>query len=737
MADYFMETQAHEWLLTAQNGAYALGTGNLLNLRKYNGLLVKSDIEFQRIMLVSCIEEEVNWRGDKFFIDSSNYSNCIYPEGFLHLVKSWLRPYPVFLYSSLPHNDDILIKKEIMMDEKTSTVLVKYTNLGSHTLHFKLKPKFAMRNHHHLNESGIFDRIKVHTDFRVLDGTSNTTFSVQRADTHCSVFGLLQHGRVIHDNVIFRNIFYPWDAYRGYQATEDLIAPLCFEFELKVNETNYILFSDKDIAGVQSTETTYLKVIDEIEKRYKKLPMPFDVPIKKKRLEDNQQSQAKNQDEIVYDEPILPTLDFEDKVFFEQEDYLKILEHSMKDFLANDDIVAGFPWFGAWGRDTMISMDGVLKLPKGAEICYQILEKYAKQIKNGLIPNMCGESHQDANYVSIDATLWFVLRLYEVCKALNSNATTTKKSKIERWKRVISISEEILKSFYETKVTFAQNSQSEIGSTKFGKDYFVREDGLLELGDNFAWATWMDAKVYDMPVTPRNGAPVEINALFYNAICAYEKMIFEHNEICPNKDNIMINHSYVELASLIQQSFSKFWIGDFLADRLIGDEPVREYRPNALIATSLPFTDKLLSLEKIQQVYESAFLDLYTQYGIRTLSPKDPKFKRKYIGGTEERDKAYHQGTVWGWLMLPFVKTWLCAYPEKAVQEKIQHLSYLIEKIRNGYMRGHIASVAEVWDGDKPHFPKGCPAQAWSVSAIFSIEKIIYDLQNPTTEGSR
>jgi len=163
MSDYFMETQAHEWILSSGTGAYALGTGNLINQRKYNGLLIRSDADFGRILLVSGIEEEIEWRGEAMFLDSSHYNNCIYPEGFLHLVKSWLRPFPVFLYSSLPHNEDILIKKEILMDETTSTVLIKYTNLCKNTLKFRLRPKFALRNHHYLNEAGTWDRVVADT----------------------------------------------------------------------------------------------------------------------------------------------------------------------------------------------------------------------------------------------------------------------------------------------------------------------------------------------------------------------------------------------------------------------------------------------------------------------------------------------------------------------------------------------------------------------------------------------
>jgi len=721
MSGYFLETQSHEWILSAQNGAYALGTGNLINQRKYNGLLTKSDSNFQRVLLVSSIEEEVEWRGESFFLDSSHYNNCIFPEGFLHLVKSWLRPYPVFLYSAVPHNEDILIKKEIMMDENSSTVLIKYTNLSNHKLHFRLRPKFALRNHHYLNEAGTWDRVHVHSEIKSLKDLASVVFSVQRADNRQSAFGWLQHGFGFHDTRILRDIYYPWEANRGYPSNEDLMAPLGLEFDLNVNESNYLLFSDKYIDNETAQAPSpaqkgklsgYLSKVDEIEKRYKKMPTPKDIPTKR-----SPETKSKKQESS-----ILSSLDYNDGIMFAHKDYMKILELSMRDFLANNDIIAGFPWFGAWGRDTMISMEGIMKLPKGAETAFAILEKYAKQVKNGLIPNMCGESHQEANYISIDATLWFVLRMYEVCKELHENYPDSKKNKMERCKAAAELAETILKEVLGVSGKGAKKGNQP-------KDFFIRSDGLIELSENFASATWMDAKVYDTAVTPRSGAPVEINALLFNALCAYEKMVDGHNEHCTARDTILTNQLLLEARSCLAESFQKFWIGDFLADRLIGDEPVREYRPNAFIATSLPFSDKLLSLDKIQQVYETGYVELFTPYGIRTLSPKDPKFKKKYFGGVVERDKAYHQGTVWAWLLLPFAKTWLKAYPDKSVEESINHLSYLIEKLRNGYMRGHIASVAEVWDGDKPHFPKGCPAQAWSVSAVFCIEHILLELQ--------
>jgi len=689
MADYLLETQAHEWLLSSQSGAYALGTGNLINQRKYNGLLTKSDKYFNRILLVSSIEEQIEWRGESFFCDSSHYNNCIFPEGFLHLVKSWLRPFPVFLYSSLPHNDDILIKKEILMDEQSSTVLVKYTNLGSHKLHFILRPKYAIRNHHYLNEPGTWSRVRVYSEFETDTEQGSTKFMVQRLDSMINVFGWLHRGNGFEDFRIYGQVYYPWEANRGYPCSEELVSPLGFDFDLAVNESNYLIFSDERIE-------TSVELISRIEKRYSKLPIPFDLLQKRKKYHPTGE------------ESILMFLDNEDHVFFNGDDYEKILEFSMQDFLANNDVVAGFPWFGAWGRDTMISLEGILHLPKGTDIAFRILEKYAGQIKNGLIPNMCSESHQTANYISIDSTLWFVIRSYQVGLKL-VQMKSAKRNKLEKWKHILLVTEQILEDLL----------------VKPHEDFGIRPDGLFELKAHFSSATWMDAKVGDKAVTPRDGSPVEINALLYNALSAYEKMIEEHNDLCTGKNQKMVNNYYLEIKSKICLSFQKYWFGNYLADRLVGNELIQEIRPNAIIAASLPFSRNLLSVEQMQQLYETAHLELYTPYGLRSLSPKDSKFQKKFIGKTEERDKAYHNGTVWAWLLLPLAHTWLSAYPDKTSHEKIQQLSSFIEKLRNGYQRGHIASVAEVWDGDKPHFPKGCPAQAWSVSAIYTIEKLI------------
>jgi predicted glycogen debranching enzyme len=699
MSNYFLETQSHEWILSNKKGSYALGTGNLVPQRKYHSLLTKTDNNFDRYSLVGTMEEMIEWRGENFFLDSNHYNNCIYPEGFLHLVKSWLRPFPVFLFSSLPHNNDILVKKEIVMDENTNCTQIKYTNLSAHKLHFTIRPKFTLRNHHHLNQSGSWDFGDI--DAQVWNNEDLNFFKAKRLSNQIEAFGWMQHGFISYNTQIYRNHYYPWEAMRGYPGVEDLISLFDLNFDLKPNESNFILLSDYEPENPNT-------IVTRIEKRYKKYPVPFDIPTKRKT------STKSSELDIDHDaNGILQNLDYDDNNLFDFESYLKILELSLLDFVTDDDIIAGFPWFGAWGRDSMIFLEALNKLPKGPETAWNILKKYGDSRKNGLIPNMCGESGQEGNYTSIDATLWFIIRLYETVELLNKKGN--QKQKTLNWKTVIDLTEDTLNYIICEK----------------NDNFRITEEGLLELFFNFSSATWMDAKINQSPVTPRDGAPVEINALLYNALCYYELMIEQYNNIAPESKFYIINNEYVRVKDTLKDSFNKFWINDYLADRIYHGEVIKEYRPNAVIAASLPFTP--LSIDKLQQIYECAHIELFTPYGLRTLSPRDSKFKKKYIGDATQRDKAYHQGTAWAWLLLPFIKTWIRAYPNKSSLEAKNHISYLIEKFRNGYIKGHIASIAEVWDGERPHFPKGTPAQAWSVSALYLIENILIDLEaNPS-----
>jgi predicted glycogen debranching enzyme len=672
MNNYFMETHHHEWILTNKLGAYALGTGNLINQRKYHGLLIASDEYMNRRHLVSGIEEKVEWRGELIHLDSNNYSNCIYPEGFLHLVKPWLRPYPAFLYSALPHQNEILILKEIMMDEDSNTTLVKYTNLGQHLLHFEFHPKFSMCSHHDLNPHGSMDFEEFENSIETAEGGS--AFSALRKKSGLRVFGAVGQGKVSHNRYVYYNVYYPWEVMSGYAGIGDQISLFQIDFELAPGQSNFILFSNKAIDDVS-------ELYDRILSRYDKLPQPIDFP---KPGQSN----------------ILESLDYDDNYLFSREQYLKILEFALSDFITEDDVIAGYPYYGAWGRDTMVVVNALLRKDENLELVERILRKYSAHIRDGLIPNMLAETGREANYDSLDATLWYVIMLWKYGKRKNRKGF---------WAEAIKLAENILQNM---------SDDSE-------KHYQLREDALLELKPEFAHGSWMDVRIEGKAVTPRWGAPVEINSLWYNALCAYEAMCEAHNSKGSKKHEPILR--LLNLKQKVHQSFTKFEIEGFLADRLEGDKAISELRPNALIALSLPWSP--VSLEKMKQVWECSFKELYTYYGLRTLSPRDSRFRKKYYGTQKERDLAYHNGSVWAWLLGPFCGLYLKLYRNKKSDVEIaKDLSEFIAVFRKGFMRGHIASIAEVWDGDMPHFPKGAPAQAWSVAALYNIETFLDSL---------
>ncbi|MDY0151083.1 MAG: amylo-alpha-1,6-glucosidase [Candidatus Cloacimonas sp.] len=674
MNNYFMETHHHEWILTNKLGAYALGTGNLINQRKYHGLLVSSDRVLNRTHLVAGIEERVEWRGEVIHLDSNNYSNCIFPEGFLHLVKPWLRPYPTFLYSALPHQNDILVLKEIMMDEYSNTTLVKYTNLGHHKLHFEFHPKFTLTPHHELNQPGSLDFAQFDNKIDPLE--TYTAFSAKRLDNNISVFGAVMHGEVEANRYVYYNVFYPWEVMSGYPGIGDQISLFQIVFDLKVGQSNYLLFSDCQIDNPEAT-------IARIEARYAALPKAADCPV-----------QADTNDSLLND------LDYSDNFLFKYADYMKILEFALMDFLANDDVVAGYPFYGAWGRDTMVVLNALLHNPEMIDTVERILNKYSGYLKDGLIPNMLAESGRAANYDTIDATLWYIILNWKLGKR-----------KLDQ-------------TFWQEKIAHCEGILTSI-LNNFSYPFDVRKDGLIELQEEFAHGTWMDVRIDGKPITPRSGAPIEINALWYNALCSYEAMC-EALSNASGKPNTA-STELLELKVRVLESMGKFWNESYLADRLMGDEPIVEIRPNAIIALSLPWP--VLSQDKMEMVLERSFTELYTNYGLRTLSPKDIRFRKKYYGTQRERDISYHNGSVWAWLLGPFCGLYVRTYQGKKSNAEIREaLVSFIQTFRHSFMRGHIASVAEIYDGDSPHFPKGAPAQAWSVAALYNVEGYIAKL---------
>ncbi len=662
----------YEWVLSNAQGGYALGAPNLINHRKYHGLLIAGKEKLARVHLVSSIEEKVDPEGGApFFMDSNNYHNIVFPDGHAHLVKPVLRPFPAFLYSTTPPAPDVLILKSVRMHGKENFTLVGYTNVGRKAVKLTLRPKFTMRDHHATRSPGFWDQ----GDYRTEANGSFGRIRAQGMEAH--VFTSI--GTVASDPVIYRNVFFPSEAARGYDACEDQIAPFRIEVELKTGEEAFLVFGDRQEKDID-------RIIVETVRRYASYPLPADDPEHPGMTADERLAAAMSKTATV----------------FNDEDYQRILELATRDFIAGDNLIAGFPWFSAWGRDTMISLEAQEYLQGGKDLAVRILRSYAQNMRDGIIPNVLGEGGGGRNYDTVDASLWFALRVAQFWDHFDPR---TRVEMLEALKQVI--------------VNYLFNS-----TLPFHVD---AEDGLVALTAHTGMAlTWMDAKIGGEPVTPRYGKPIEINALWYNVLRAFLE-IAEREQV----KELTLRYNRISLkqlsglAQMARQAMGNFYHEGAFADRIEEGRPVMEIRPNFVIALSLPYD--VFTSEQIAAGYRLARERLLTPYGLRSLSPENPAFRKKYMGNQRARDLAYHQGTVWTWLLLPMAKTAakVMADDDKALAHELESLIF---RFREGFVTGRMASVAELYDGDDPNLPKGAPAQCWSVTAVYIIERMLKPL---------
>ncbi len=361
-------------------------------------------------------------------------------------------------------------------------------------------------------------------------------------------------------------------------------------------------------------------------------------------------------------------------------------------------VIAGYHWFSDWGRDTMIALPG-LTLPTGKhEIARSILRTFAKHVDQGMLPNRFPDAGETPEYNTVDATLWF----FEAARAYLAYTGDLEFVRDELYP------------------VFADIVLWHVRGTRYGIK--VDPSGLLSSGEPGVQLTWMDAKVGDWVVTPRRGKPVEIQALWYNALCIMEDLARHFGDEAGQK-------RYRSMATLARWSFNRlFWNEPTgcLYDVVNGGPPDASIRPNQIFAVSL--THSMLSTERAKAVVEKVQEHLLTPYGLRTLAPSDPQYRGRYTGGPTERDGAYHQGTVWPWLMGPFISAYVKVNgdSEAARRQAAAWLAPLKDHLADGGL-GHIS---EILDGDSPQRPCGCIAQAWSVAEILrALVEDVYGLR--------
>lgn len=347
-------------------------------------------------------------------------------------------------------------------------------------------------------------------------------------------------------------------------------------------------------------------------------------------------------------------------------------------------VLAGLPWFTDWGRDTMIAYTGLTLATKRFDEARDILKTFAQYVHHGMVPNMFPDNGQEPLYNTVDASLWYFYAVYQYLEYVK---TPEAYAYIE--KEIYPVLKEIIAAYRK------------------GTDFsiYMEEDGLIHAGSGVDQVTWMDVRVGNWVVTPRHGKPVEINALWYNALKVMELLAAHYGEE-PTE--------YARLAEQVRTSFcEKFWNEDMgcLYDVIDGDEKDDSLRPNQIYAVSLPFT--MLPNEKAQSVVQLVWDKLYAGTGMRSLAPEHKDYHPIYCGSLPKRDAAYHQGTSWGFLLGGFVSAYTKVnhHSKEAITQALEFLAPVKEHFRENC----IGSICEIFDGDAPHYGRGCYAQAWSV----------------------
>ncbi|MEW6202850.1 MAG: amylo-alpha-1,6-glucosidase, partial [bacterium] len=355
-------------------------------------------------------------------------------------------------------------------------------------------------------------------------------------------------------------------------------------------------------------------------------------------------------------------------------------------------VIAGYPWFGDWGRDAMIALPGLAVLTRRLREAENVLLTFGAFCMNGIIPNFFTEANKPM-YNSADASLWYILAAWELWKATRSRVT---------------FRENIWKVIKEIVFNYSNGTLYDIRQHTFG---------LLTTGTPETQLTWMDAKVGDNVITSRHGMAVEMNALWYNALCIASHLASIFNE--PNDD-------YSQLSHIVRKSFNThFWNNDYecLFDVVHANgEKDASIRPNQVLAISLPFS--LLPQKKALKVMECIEKNLLTPYGLRSLAASDNHYKGTYAGNVWERDSAYHQGTVWSWLIGPYITAYFKLHGKNSVS--ISHIKKLLNPLIGHLTDQGVGYISEIFDGDTPQEPRGCIAQAWSVAETLMI---LYEIE--------
>jgi predicted glycogen debranching enzyme len=654
-----------EWLVTNGLGGYASGTVGATPTRRSHGLLVAAlPAPRGRILMLNHLIETVIPAGAAPMSLSG-----LEESGVLVLPKNLAEfrlenGRPVWRFEE----EGIVVEKRIVVTYRQNTVRISYDLVAAdRPVKLVIEPALSMRPH-----EGAVDGSPGDYQIHSLDDG----FEVTRANDQLPALRLLARAETsatLAGDPRELDIIYRTERARGYDWQGKLRVVGAFELTLEPGKGAYFTASTEAWAGLRELDATQAALLDD-ERRSRLLSQA--APCLRHGAGAELVLAA---DQFVITPRVRPA----DEARLNAE---------------GDEartIIAGYPWFTDWGRDTMISLEGLTLLTGRQAEARSILHTFAQYVRDGLIPNLFPEGETEGLYHTADATLWFF-------HALDRYERATGETETRRF-----LMPKLIEIF-----------EKHLAGTRFGIGVDPA-DGLLTQGQAGYQLTWMDAKVGDWVVTPRRGKAVEINALFYNALKLLEGWLAEA-EVAGEADRPagLRAQTVAMHAARLQDSFNRrFWnpTTGCLYDVVDGEPGAggarddASIRPNQVLAISLPHP--VLDPSHWEPVLKIVRAQLVTPFGLRSLAPGHPDFKPRYDGDLRARDAAYHQGTIWGWLIGPFVDAWLKAFPNDRAGAR-----RLLDGLGQELEAACIGTISEIYDAESPFLPRGCTAQAWSVA---------------------
>jgi predicted glycogen debranching enzyme len=623
-----------EWLETNGLGGFACSSIIGANVRRQNGWLIASlRPPVERFVLLSKIEDRVVVNNHDVHLSTNIYPGTVFPHGFNIQTEFRLRPWPTFRYVC----HEFEVERGVCLIHGENTVVVSYTNTGGRgPLEIKARPLLAFRDYNALAKRN-----------------DSVNFSLEAVPGGVAVQPYPKLPRLYFTGTPFeveakpdwyKRFQYPVEQERGLDFEEDLFTPAEFTFKLRPGETAHLIVSTEH-------RTDAGKLLETERKRRKAYEKEPDATRR----------------------ALLIAAD-------------SFIARRGKDATT---VLAGYPWFTDWGRDTMIALPGLTLTAGKFDVAKKILLSFARYCDRGMIPNVFPDAGETPEYNTVDASLWFVVAAWKYWKASGDDAGA---------RELLPALSDVVRFYRE--------------GTRY--DIFADKDGLISAGTPGTQLTWMDVKVEGYVPTPRHGKPVEINALWLNALLMLAEM--EEKLVNDIKAAVILR----KLADQVAGSFRKtFWNADggYLFDVVQGEFRDPAIRPNQIFAVSLPHSP--LDAAQQKAVFDVVTKHLLTPYGLRSLARGHEKYTGRYTGSVFKRDCAYHQGTVWGWLIGPYCDAYVKINGAGKAQKK--ELAGLVSGLIAHLEEAGLGSVSEIFEGDPPHRPVGCFAQAWSVSELLRV----------------